>query len=124
MNLARTLIVLSAKTLPVHVRDRYREEWLADVQHAPELGVSRASVVIGALSASIALDRDEPAVTGIPSDIETLRRARWSAAFLCGALVMGGGAFVYSLDGSESPLDGGLLPAIIATCSPLPSARP
>lgn len=115
MSLAHFLIKLSAMTLPAQLRDRYREEWLADVEHAPELGVSRASVVVGALSASITLDRDEPAVTGIPSDIETLRRARWSAAFLCCALVIGGGAFVYSLDGAESPLGGGLLTAIIAT---------
>lgn len=111
MSPTQILIRLSVRTLPERLRDRYREEWLADLQRVPELGVSRLAVLAGALAMSAGLDRDDPAVTGIPVKVETIRRARWSASFLCGALILAFGAFMYSLRGFAPYLDGGALAA-------------
>lgn len=48
-SLARAAIALAAATLPVSMRERYREQWLADLEGAAELDLSRAAVARGAL---------------------------------------------------------------------------
>lgn len=69
--------------------------------------MSRLAVLAGALAMSARLDRDDPAVTGVPARVETIRRARWSASFLCGALILALGAFVSSLGAFVPQLHGG-----------------
>lgn len=41
----------AAATLPRRMRDIRREEWLADLEHAPELGIPRSAVAFGAVVA-------------------------------------------------------------------------
>lgn len=109
MNLMPTLIELAVRTLPAPLQARYREEWAADLEQASKLGVSRVSVLSGACAMSARLDRDDPQVTGIPSKVETIRRARWSAAFLCSALVLTVGTFVVSWTSADQPLNDSIM---------------
>ena len=48
MTAAERAIHAIAQTVPAHSRPRYREEWLADVAGAPDLGIAPTSVVLGA----------------------------------------------------------------------------
>lgn len=82
------LLRLLSGALPGHVRRRYREEWCADLDGAAELGLSRLGVLLGAAAFVLRLDRDDPAVTGIPGTVLTVRRARWAGAFLLSAGIM------------------------------------
>ena len=45
MNVTGRLVTALARTLPGSLRDRYREEWLADLNGARELRLSAWSVV-------------------------------------------------------------------------------
>jgi len=70
------------------VRSRYREEWTADLAGAPEAGARPSSIVAGALALAATIDRDDPAVSGMPRSALAVRRARWAAAFLGTGLVL------------------------------------
>lgn len=94
MRAVQVLTRLVAQTLPGNVRGRFREEWLADLARAPEIGVSRWGVLLGAVAMSVRLERDNPAVTGIPMAIQAVRRARWAAVLLGSALLLVFAAFV------------------------------
>ncbi|WP_162903695.1 hypothetical protein [Leucobacter sp. wl10] len=109
MSLIQTLIELAVRTLPAPLQARYREEWAADLEQASQLGISRVSVLSGAFATSARLDRDDPRVTGIPSKVETIRRARWSAAFLCSALILAAGTFAVSLTSADQHLNDGVM---------------
>lgn len=53
----RRLVELAAATLPWAIRDRYREEWLHDLEHAAEAGVRRGDIAWGAVRTAITVDR-------------------------------------------------------------------
>jgi hypothetical protein len=86
--IAATVIRLIAATLPAGVRDRYREEWGADAAGARELGVSPWSVVGGALGVAAGIDREDPAVSGMPPRRLMFRRLRVAFATLTTALLL------------------------------------
>jgi hypothetical protein len=86
--IARTAVRALAATLPVGVRERYREEWLADVAAAPELGASPWSVVGGALGVAVGLDRENPLVSGMPPRRLAFRRLRVALAGLATTLLL------------------------------------
>jgi hypothetical protein len=95
MSAAGKLIVGVAGTLPAVARNRYREEWLADLDGARELGLSEWSVLGGAVTTAITIDRTDPQVTGIPRAHLARNRTRWVAAFLGSAVVLSGGMFLW-----------------------------
>jgi len=82
------LIRMIAATLPAGVRDRYREEWVADAASARELGVSPWSVVGGALGVAVGIDREDPAVSGMPPRRLMFRRLRVAFATLLTSLLL------------------------------------
>ena len=43
------VIRAAARLLPASIRDRYREQWLADARDATEVGLSPASIAFAAL---------------------------------------------------------------------------
>lgn len=88
MSLARLVLKAVSQTVPAHVRSRYAEEWSADLEGAEELELSQWIVVRGALATSFAIDRDHPAVTGMPVDVLCVRRIRWAAALLLTAFII------------------------------------
>jgi hypothetical protein len=84
-----------AQTLPPTIRARYREEWRADVAAAAEAGISPASVAVGAAVFSATLDRDAPAIAGMPTPAVSQRHARWALTFtgVAASVVVGRGPF-------------------------------
>lgn len=69
-------------TLPAGARERYREEWLADLEGAPEHGVSPLEVLLGAIGVSVRIDRTDPANSGSSVADLAARRGRWGLALL------------------------------------------
>ena len=92
---AERLVRVAARLLPRAVRDRYREEWLADVAGAAELGVSRASVVGGALLTAITISRVDPALSGLTLGELFTHRVRIAAGLLGSAAVLAVGYTAY-----------------------------
>lgn len=84
-----------AGTLPAVARQRYSEEWLADLDGARELGLSECSVLGGAVTTAITIDRTDPQVTGITRAQLARNRTRWAAAFLGSAVVLSIGLFLW-----------------------------
>lgn len=86
--IAAVVIRAVASTLPAGVRERYREEWLADAVGARELGVSPWSVVGGALGVAVGIDREDPLLSGLPPRRLMFRRLRVALAALTTALLL------------------------------------
>lgn len=93
--MAVRLVRLAARSLPAGVRDRYREEWLADLDGAEEAGVSRAGVVAGALTAAVTISRIDPALTGLTLGETFIHRLRVASGLLTAAAVLGVGYLFY-----------------------------
>lgn len=100
---AERLVRLAARTLPAAVRDRYREEWLADLAGAADAGVSRTSIAVGALTTAITIDRLDPAVSGLALGVVFRHRLRVAAGLGLAGLVLLAGWYLY---GGYSSLGG------------------
>ena len=57
MNAATAAVRFAAWTLPRSMRDRYREQWLADVRDAEGTGVAPSDIAFGSLAFAVTLDR-------------------------------------------------------------------
>ncbi|PZQ89895.1 MAG: hypothetical protein DI534_09040 [Leifsonia xyli] len=86
--IAAAAVRVIAATLPAGVRERYREEWLADVAGASAARVAPGAVVMGALGVAVHIDRDNPAVAGIPVRRLLFRRLRVALAALGATLLI------------------------------------
>ena len=95
MSVADMLVAAVARTLPGLARHRYREEWLADLAGARDLGVSQWTIVGGAMMTAVTIDRTDPRVTGITKAHLAVNRMRWVAALLGSAAVLGVGLFLW-----------------------------
>ncbi len=60
------VIRAAARTVPVAIRDRYREQWLADSRDAAEAGLRPASIALAALAFAVTVGRPAPAVPANP----------------------------------------------------------
>ena len=107
---ARAAVRVAAHTLPRGVRERYREEWLADLEGSAEAGVRVSGIVVGALLFSATLRRDTPDLLGMPLAVAARRHARWAAALLSSSAVLAIGTYLTGGFASES---GGVL-AVLA----------
>lgn len=92
------LLALLAHLLPPLARDRYLEEWRADLAGAAEAGLPRRTVVLGAAALLLTIDRDAPAHTGEPRGMLPRRFARRGVCLalaagvvLVGSYLTGGG---------------------------------
>lgn len=113
MKLARAAVWAIAGTLPRVARERYREEWFADLDGAREVDLSPATIVAGALTTAITIDRMDATVTGMPLPALARHRGRWAAALLSAATVLLGGLYLsgmYAFSASD-----GLIGAEILT---------
>ncbi|ROP48713.1 MULTISPECIES: hypothetical protein [unclassified Rathayibacter] len=82
------LLRLLALLLPPLARERYLEEWRADVAGAGEAGLRRRDVVLGALVLSATLDRGLPVHSGEPRFLRPRRLARRGLGLLTAAAVI------------------------------------
>lgn len=107
MSVASAIVTAISATIPPFARERYREEWMADLAGARELELPESSVVGGAAMTALTINRSDPLVTGITTARLVARRMRWAAAFLGSAAVLGFGGFVrgdFSLRGDDGSL--------------------
>lgn len=89
------LITAIVRTLPARTRDRYREEWLADLDGAAEADVSPTEIVTGALMTAITIDRLAPESTGLTLGSLFAHRLRVALAFLGAAAIPAVGFSLY-----------------------------
>ncbi|PPI27261.1 hypothetical protein [Rathayibacter sp. AY1B5] len=82
------LLRLLSLLLPPLARERYLEEWRADLAGAAELGLPRRGVVLGALALLVSVDRDLPAHTGEARGTLPRRLARRGLALFAAAALM------------------------------------
>jgi MFS family permease len=101
---ARAIVKASARTLPVSMRDRYREQWLADVRDAGEAGVSSRQIAAGALSFAATVARPLPSFAN-RGRADAGRRSALAIALALSAALMALCAYVTSA-GSSSGLTG------------------
>ena len=89
---------LAAALLPRSMRDRYREQWLADLADADEAGVSRAEIAVGSLAFAATYDR--PLRVRV---VDANRRARLASGLALAAALVSVSAYGisagYSLSG-------------------------
>lgn len=97
MTAAERSIRLAVATLPAVMRERYREQWLADLRDADEVGISRVAIVAGALAFSVRLGRTAE-VRGYTLSELMLRRLRWGTALILSVTVLGIGAWFSGLN--------------------------
>ncbi|MGW9168324.1 hypothetical protein [Agromyces sp. NPDC055658] len=111
-------IAAAVRLLPDARRDRYREEWLADLAGADSAGVSRAQVIAGALRSAAVVPRT-PETFGVSARGLARRRLRWASAFVVAASVMMLGAFLVlpALGEGLGRVAGAVLVALIAACA-------
>jgi hypothetical protein len=105
-----TLLRIAVRLLPAPMRDRYREQWDADVRDATEAGLSPSSIAWGALAFAVTAPRPWPVVS---FDQNRARRIAFALS-LTGALL---GLTWYPLVefGSTLPAGVAMVKAVIDT---------
>jgi hypothetical protein len=82
------LIGLAAALLPPYIRERYREQWLADLRDVKEAGIRGSEIVVGAFVFGATINRAAPEISGVPLETFALRKARWGVGFLASAVIL------------------------------------
>ena len=82
------LIRVAAALLPPYIRDRYREQWLADLRDAPAVGIHSSEIIVGAFVFGATINRAAPEISGMPLETFALRKARWGVAYLASAMIL------------------------------------
>jgi hypothetical protein len=81
---ARVALAVAVRLLPDARRERYREEWAADLRDASMAGISTAQLVTGAFGVVLRAPRS-PEAFGLTQGALTGRRLRWAAAWITAA---------------------------------------
>jgi MFS family permease len=81
------LIRAAARTLPAAIRDRYREQWLADARDATEAGLSPSSITLAALAFAVTYDRPLPA-RRVPTAEQRAQRSRLAVGLALSAALL------------------------------------
>jgi hypothetical protein len=85
---ARTVVTVSALTLPRSLRERYREQWLADLRDAAEVGLNRGQIAVAALAFAATTSHPWPERRVLdPSQMQ--RRSRVAQGLALGAALLG-----------------------------------
>ena len=85
--IARGGLAVAVKLLPDARRERYREEWSADLRDAPYAGVSGAQLVAGAFGVVLRSPRSAEAFGLTPTALAG-RRLRWSVAWIAASAAL------------------------------------
>jgi len=81
------VIRAAARTLPSAMRDRYREQWLADARDATANGLRPASIAVAALTFAATYDRPLPS-RRVPSPEQRERRSRLALGLALSAALL------------------------------------
>jgi phage gp36-like protein len=89
MSVAKGAVALAARLLPRGMRDRYREQWMADLRDADEAGVPQHQIASGALTFAATVAQPWPwAAEGPPTAETARRRLRFAAALALSAALL------------------------------------
>jgi hypothetical protein len=75
MSISTRVVRIAAGSLPKSLRDRYREQWLADVRDAPEQNLRPAQIALGSVAFAVTVGRPLPKRRDLAS-AEVDRRVR------------------------------------------------
>ncbi len=89
MSRATKVVAFAARLLPKELRDRYREQWLADLRDADEAGIDPAEVVWGSLAFVATVNRPILPSLRRPDAAGRARRARLAGALALSTAVLG-----------------------------------
>ena len=81
------VIRAAARTLPAAIRDRYREQWLADARDATEAGLRPASIALAALAFAVTIDRPLPS-RPVPTAQQRAQRSRLAVGLALSAALL------------------------------------
>ena len=81
------IIRAAARTLPTGIRDRYREQWLADARDATEAGLSPASIALAAVTFAVSYDRPL-SPRAVPTAEQRARRSRLGVGLALSAALL------------------------------------
>ncbi|TBN57394.1 hypothetical protein EYE40_08280 [Glaciihabitans arcticus] len=85
---ARLAVRVAVRMLPSSMRDRYREQWAADLRDAAEAGIRPSEIAMGSLAFAVSVDR--PVIeTRAVSTGATQRRSRLAAGLALSAALLG-----------------------------------
>jgi len=88
MSIATRIVKIAAGSLPKSLRDRYREEWLADVRDASEQNLRPAQIALGSVAFAVTVGRPFPRRRQLtPAGVE--RRARIALVVAASGAVLG-----------------------------------
>jgi hypothetical protein len=73
--IASAVVKLAVRLLPAPMRDRYREQWLADCRDASEAGLRPTNIAFAALAFAVTFDRPLPA-RSLPTAKQRAQRSR------------------------------------------------
>lgn len=81
------VIRAAARTLPAAIRDRYREQWLADARDAAEAGLRPSAIALAAVAFAITYDRPLPA-RRVPMAEQRAQRSRLAVGLALSAALL------------------------------------
>ncbi|HEX4400750.1 MAG TPA: hypothetical protein VHZ98_05460 [Galbitalea sp.] len=87
-SLAQAVVTFSARTLPRSIRERYREQWLADLRDAAEVGLNRGQIAAATLACAVTTSHPWPE-RRVLTAVEIQRRARLGQGLAFGAALLG-----------------------------------
>jgi hypothetical protein len=87
MTPTEAVVRVAASLLPRRSRDRYREQWLADLRDAPAAGIRASDIAIGSLAFAVSAARPLPSPAGAsPATVD--RRSRLAVGLALAAAVV------------------------------------
>jgi hypothetical protein len=88
VNVSTRIVRIAAGSLPARLRDRYREQWLADVRDAREQNLRPAQIALGSLAFAITVGRPLPK-RGESTPAQVDRRARIARGVALASALLG-----------------------------------
>lgn len=83
--LAALAVRVAVALLPGSLRDRYREQWNADLRDAAEAGIRTSDVALGSLAFAVTLGRPVSRGAGTLTPVSVERRSRFAAGLALGS---------------------------------------
>ena len=85
---ARLAVAAAVTLLPAHLRDRYREQWHADLRDAAEAGIRKSEIARGSLAFAVTVDRVAIESERTQAAEVVMRRERLASGLALGTAVV------------------------------------
>ncbi|MDQ1548279.1 MAG: hypothetical protein QOH69_3183 [Actinomycetota bacterium] len=89
MSISTRIVRIAAGSLPKALRDRYREQWLADARDAPEQNLRPAQIAVGSVAFAVTVGRPFPKRHDLTSpEVDRRVRIAWGLALSAAVLAL------------------------------------